>query len=70
LDKEKVINKFFRTSPASGPYPPKYYIEKRYRGSKQYLNYDGKYTNSYLQDAVTQKNIDDYIEQQKSKYKK
>jgi hypothetical protein len=59
LDKEKVINKFFRTSPASGPYPPKYYIEKGY-------GKDG----IYIKEKVTQKNIDDCIKQLKNKYNK
>jgi hypothetical protein len=69
-DKEKIKDSFFRTFSKSGPFPPRYYIEKRYCSDKEYDNYDGKKTKSYLQTNITQKNIDDYIKQQKNKYKK
>jgi hypothetical protein len=69
-DKIKVIEKFFRAPSSSGPFPPIYWIANRYCKDKSYDNYDGKKVNSYIQEKITQKNIDDYINQQKEQYKK
>jgi hypothetical protein len=62
-DKDDIIKKFFRES-KSMPFSPIYYIKQRY------VKKTDKNTESYLEKKVTQKNIDDYIEQQKNAYKK
>jgi hypothetical protein len=69
LDKEKVIEKFIRDG-EKAPHPPIYWIGKRYFNYISYENPVGKKVNSYIQEKITQTNIDNYIIEQKKNYKK